>query len=385
MQRKENIRWNATGTLSGAYNKSNYTTTIKCDKVKYKYYGGCGEIELNYDDMSGNFYYNTEPFGHTIYNHKNYDMKISNKNNYLDTTVNYFSNIGDTICKECKLSDVLFNQNESENRKVEIVRSESNEIKQSELKKGLLNFSINSIFDKTRSKDNIKSLTNLIYIDFDKSHNINTINKIPELLKSLDNILFFKKSCRGNGYTAIIPYANNLCFEKVWFSLEDDFKKLGFVVDPSTKNADRVTFYSYDLDYYLNIDCEVYNKELDALKVANQIKYEKQRVIRNDIKKSNISLKNKKSYIDGLVKFLDANNLSLDNGDYSNWERIALGLISEFKENGEFYFLELSKNYNGYNKDEAIEFYQRHYDNYSEDNDVTFGTIVYLAKELGYE
>lgn len=378
-------------------NKSRYTTIIKVDKVKYKHLGSCGQIELCYDDLSGNFYYN-DRFNERKYTHKDFDMtpkgNYSHSNELLNIDVDTFNCIADVLPKQKKLIDILtLNDDEKANQLIMQIRSEKDENKQKELKKNLPNYCINATFSSTRKKDNVKALTGLLYIDIDAKDNTSIIKDVPDILRNISNVLFFKRSCRGSGYTAIVPYNTNLKIDDVWHSIDTDFKKLGIEIDKSTKNVDRVTFYSYDTDFYINDNVEIYNKCISnatspIFKVSEISKKDTQKVVANTPKCNVVNNKDSyknREYLNRLITYLNYNKKSLDNGNYAAWGKICLALISEFKEKGLYYFLMLSQNYKGFNKDETTEFYNKYLDSYSDNNDVTFATIKHYAMLIGFK
>lgn len=379
-------------------NKANYTTIIKVDKVKYKHLGSCGQIELYYDDLSGNFFYD-DRFNERTYTHTDFDMSPTyeyiRSNELLNIDVDTFSCIADVQPKSKKLIDILTLNNDAKaNEIIRQIRAEKEESKQKELKKYLPNYCINATFNNSRKKDNIKALTGLLYIDIDAKDNIGIINKVPNILKNIANVLFFKRSCRGAGYTAIVPYNTNLNIEDIWHSIDNDFKKLGIEIDKSTKNIDRVTFYSFDTDYYINQNVEIYNKtiEFKQNKVVNKNKtisidtVTDNKLInsKTDTNKQKDGYKNRE-YMSHLITYLNDNKKSLDNGNYAAWGKICLALISEFKEKGLYYFLILSQNYKDFNKDEATNFYNKYMDSYSGNNEVTFATIRHYAELIGFK
>ena len=359
---------------------NNFTTLIRVEKVKYKHLGIKGEITLKYDDRSGNFYYEEDELDYIF--GKPQPVTETSAKDYLDIDVNYFNDIKDTEPKTLNLKGLLFGNNSNRNNElVEKIRKTSDKKERQELKKGLLNFAINCRFKDSRKANNMSEKTGLIYIDIDFQDNTDIIDDIPNILKSIQNIAFYKKSCSGKGYQAIIPYSKSLDFTKVWYSIEEDFKELGVKIDSATKDISRVTFYSYDPDYYYNPNAELYTKILDKTK---EEKIKVKSVSNCKQNKCNKSTTNSE-YIKNLVAYLDANNLSLDNDDYSAWEKICLAVISEFGESGIDMFKRLSLNSDKYDEDVAEKFYTEHLGRYSDSNRVDFGTIKYYAKQIGFE
>lgn len=373
--------------------KNKYTTEIKVDKVKYKHLGGCGSIILNYDDTSGNFFID-DTFFKAIYTHKDFEMTTktiyNTSNDLLNIDVDTFYCIADVQTKQKKLIDILtLNDDVKANQLINQIRNEKDEIKQKELKKNLPNYCINATFNNTRKKDNVKALTGLLYVDIDAKDNTGIIKDVSDILRSITNVLFFKRSCRGSGYTAIIPYNCSLNINEVWSSIENDFKQLGITIDKSTKNVDRVTFYSYDTEYYINNNVEIYNKSTNndiapILKVHTNLKDDTTIVITNNTTNNKNEYKNRE-YLNKLITYLNVQHKSLDNGNYEAWGKICLALISEFKDKGLYFFLILSQNYKGFDKDEATDFYNKYLNSYSDNNDVSFATIKHYATLLGFK
>lgn len=360
-------------------NTNNFTTLIRVEKVKYKHLGIKGDITLKYDDRSGNFYYEDEL--ECIFGTPQQITEITSKD-YLDIDVNYFNGIKDIKPKKMNLKALLTGNNSKRNNElVEKIRVTSDKKERQELKKGLLNFAINCNFKESRSATNVFEKTGLIYIDIDFQDNTEIIDDIPNILKSIQNVVFYKKSCSGKGYQAIIPYCKSLDFTKVWYSIEKDFAELGIKIDPTTKDISRVTFYSYDPDYYYNPNSELYTKTLDKPK-EEKIKVKD---LSNRKQNKYIKITDNSEYIEKLISYLDANNLSLDNDNYSVWEKICLAVISEFGEEGIEIFKRLSQNSDKYDEDDTEKFYADHLNRYSDSNQVDFGTIRYYAKQIGFE
>lgn len=359
---------------------NNFTTKIRVEKVKYKHLGIKGEVTLHYDDRSGNFYYEEDELDYIF--GKPQPVTETTTKDYLDIDVNYFNDIKDTEPKTLNLKGLLFGNNSKRNNElVEKIRKASDKKESQELKQGLLNFAINCRFKGRRGANNVSEKTGLIYIDIDFKDNTDIIDDIPNILKSIQNIVFYKKSCSGKGYQAIIPYFKSLDFTKVWYSIEADFKELGIVIDSATKDISRVTFYSYDPDYYYNPNAELYIKTLDKTK-EEKIKIKSVSNCKQNRFNKNLT---NSEYIKKLIAYLDANNLSLDNDDYSAWEKICLAIISEFGESGIDIFKRLSLNSDKYDEDDTEKFYTEHLSRYSESNRVDFGTIKYYAKQIGFE
>ena len=186
-----------------------------------------------------------------------YTIESPKRLDYLETELNYFPNIADTTPQTIKFKDLITLQNKEDiKEKIEAVRKETDKKKQSELKAKLLPcVAFNARFGGTRAKDNISEYTNLLYVDIDYKDNTQIMPKVPDILKRIDNVLFYQRSAGGKGYMAIMPTDNikdASDFLSVWRAAEAEFRNMGIIIDTATKDASRVTFVSHDTDYYIN-------------------------------------------------------------------------------------------------------------------------------------
>ena len=188
-----------------------------------------------------------------------YTIEEAKQPDYMETPINYFDNIANTTPQTIKFKDLITLQaNEETKEKIEAVRKETDKRKQSELKAKLLPcVAFNARFGGTRAKDNISEYTNLLYVDIDYKDNTQIMPKVPDILKRIDNVLFYQRSAGGKGYMAIMPTDNikdASDFLSVWRAAEAEFRNMGIIIDTATKDASRVTFISSDTDYYINLN-----------------------------------------------------------------------------------------------------------------------------------
>lgn len=111
-------------------------------------------------------------------------------------------------------------------------------------------FSPNASFYGKRSSTKIKSMTGMIYLDFDEIIN-------PKELQSIPYIYAYWQSFGGLGYGALASIINLTPdnFKEVWLSLEEYFKNKGIMIDVRTKDITRQNVISYDPDLYINPAC----------------------------------------------------------------------------------------------------------------------------------
>lgn len=379
----------------------NNNTIIKVDKVKFKNYGAVGECTLGYDCNSGNYFgiddsisdFETglpdrhfEPYNFVI---PEVNYSSNNTNNLLDTEINYFASIGDTTPKQCTLNDVLLFTDKFIEQKIKVdrVRKEYNkkefDKERATIQKScLMNYTVSCTFDEKRDSKNIKNINNLICVDIDKQDNLQIINKVPDILKNLDNVLYMSKSCSGKGYFCLIPIADTTRFSEHWNSLSNDFAKMGITVDKACKDVTRVRYFSYDDDYYYNQNAVVYSR-FESLNKSNDRTEQREQKKTTKATKRDVNVKSNPNYkkVLDIIKDCKEKDIQLTD-EYADWFNIAMSLISEFGENGKDLFNQISELSNKYDKDECDEKYEEWADKYEESNDININTLFFKYKEL---
>lgn len=391
------------------FNKSDYCLTVhrdfindnvivKCDKVKFKNYGAIGELILGYNIPSGNYFgiddsisnFETglpdrhfEPYPFTIPMVNYEDTKTIN---YLDTEINYFRSISDTTPQISTLNEILFSNKFDEQKiKVDRVRKEKDKERKKVNKGSLLNYTVSCTFNDKRDSKNINTVNPLICLDIDKQDNEQVINKVHDILKDLDCVLYSSKSCSGEGYFCIIPISNINKFGEHWNSLNEDFKKMGITIDKACKDVTRVRYFSYDDDYYYNPNATVYSRLASNYKGDERTKPERDKKAVNQSKQraNKYAIKNSEEYkkLKQLYKDCKKNDINLAD-DYSNWRTIAMALISQFGEDGKELFNDFSSLSDKYKENETNDFYDELIDKYEDSNDITINSIYFLHNEL---
>lgn len=379
-------------------NKGEKISTIRIDKVKFKNYGAQAETRLLYDYASGNYYnakdsdidelfgdndnnnnnvteYIPYPFVIPDYNNNNNEEKID----WLSSKVSYFFQISDTTPKECELKEMLFDsQFITDNKhKIDRLRNEKKEDRRKSHKGCLPNFTISCTFTNKRDSKDVKSVNNLICIDIDKKDNLGIIDKVPDIIKSLDNVLYASKSCSGQGYYCIIPIEDTSRFKDHFLSLESDFIKLGITIDKACKDVTRTRFISYDDEYYYNPDAEIYKRYKSTKDKDNKEAKERVKNGNKGLKRTNNKDVDK---VKEILKDCQVNNIDITDG-YANWFNICMSLIATFGEAGKEYFHAFSKINNQYNESDTDTLFDNCLSTYEESNDYTIATLINRYKE----
>ena len=401
---KDNYKIPSAYDIAGSanfFNKSDYVlsvyrgkednyTTIKVEKVKFKSLGSQGTLYLNYDMVSGNYYdcgdvneldFETRKRIKEDYKPVLFTPPVAPVNNLLDVLdieIDAYSNITDNVCKKANLKELL--TTDKFKTQIEQLRGLEDEKEQKEFKRTLPNFTLSAVFDTTRNNKNVIKYTNLICVDIDKQDNLMDMNTIGETLKKIDNIAFFAKSCRGNGYFAIIPITNGERLKNHFRALQEDFKGLGIVLDKSCSDVTRVRYVTYDKDYYINPNPVIYTRMITETtsktkdnKTSNKpLRDTKIDVNSNDITISESDLKSLQDTVNHCNKY-NTNILE----DRDNWFKVGTALANIVGEQGRKMFHQLSNKSAKYDKEECDEKYNEMITNRGV-YDYSLGTIFHI-------
>lgn len=112
------------------------------------------------------------------------------------------------------------------------------------------------------SAKNIDKYTNILCIDIDEKDNKQTnIEEIRQKVNNLPFTLFSSKSVGGKGlYILIAVDGEKEAFIPHFKALQDEFSRIGIVIDKSCKNLNRLRVISYDTESYFNEKAEIYTK-----------------------------------------------------------------------------------------------------------------------------
>lgn len=113
------------------------------------------------------------------------------------------------------------------------------------------------------SAKNIDKYTNILCIDIDEKDNPQT--NIEEIRKKVNNLpytLYSSQSVGGKGlYCLVAVDGEEKDFIPHFKALQDEFTKIGIVIDKSCKNLNRLRVISADTAAYYNEEAEVYTKK----------------------------------------------------------------------------------------------------------------------------
>lgn len=114
-----------------------------------------------------------------------------------------------------------------------------------------------SIICQERRLSGIIKYTNILALDFD---NVSDVGCLKRQLSELNFILYAALSCSGTGVFALVKIRDSSMYKLYFDALSVFFSELGFEIDRTCSDVTRLRFVSFDTDYYLNEDSEVWDK-----------------------------------------------------------------------------------------------------------------------------
>ena len=178
----------------------------------------------------------------------------------FDTNIGYYSNVRDNVGTEISLRDFLFCNKYKE--QIEHIRSIKDEDVQKSLKKQLPLATISGTLAPIIHADNLVTHSNLLCIDIDKKDNMDVdwFDDLKYEWCNIPQILYAGHSIRGKGWFVIFHIAYPQKHEAQFEALQQDFFRVGLIIDETCKDVSRMRFISYDPEPYVNEDATLYTK-----------------------------------------------------------------------------------------------------------------------------
>lgn len=362
----------------------NNTTIIKCDKCKFSNYGQIGECEIQYDTISTNYFDTTTSVSTTTKEEDMYMTALavleqherkSKQKNVLDVSVSYFDNVFDKKGSTINLYDYLIDKDKKYYNKysaiVDSIRNAKTDEQRKELKKNSNLACITVSCETGDDKSDIKEVNNIICIDIDKKDNLTIIDRVPALVKQFNCVAYFAKSVSATGYYCLIHIKHTDMFKLHFNALQKDFADKGIVIDKSCSNVNRLRYYSYDEDAYINTNAEVYTTLLED-------KRETSITDNREIKPVNINDKS----ITEMLDYINNNKLDITN-NYQRWLSITAAIANTYGEEGRDLYHSICKYHKAYNTYECDDKYNDLLVNSLSEYGI--GTLFYTYKECKAE
>ena len=242
-------------------------------------------------------------------------------------------NADDSEIETISLAQALFS--DAWRAKVEAIRAEKNPAKQKALKDALPCFMPAGTF---RHPDNsgLIAPSGFLYadIDYKPEKGENTALGGFDLKAEIWRVPFVAYcglSCRGAGYSLLIPIADPAKYRDYYKALQVDFEKCGLTLDPACKNIGRKKFVSWDAYPYINTAARPYSYTLP----------EREHTTRETLGRE-LDATETAAKVEAVISYLEANRLDIT-ADYDTWIALLAALANTFGDAGRDYAHRLSQ------------------------------------------
>ncbi len=235
-----------------------------------------------------------------------------------------------------------------------LVDNQNNDIAKKK-KQRLPAFTVACTFSDGITSDKVLNYNSLIILDIDHI-SIHFIDELKKTLSADPHTLACFVSPSNNGLKVIVQADNRFEQHTAVFNEVKSYYEstTGIEVDPTGSNFNRLCFYSYDPNIYVNQNFKIFNTRIIMLE--------------NDIK--------------SVVELVESNGTDITNG-YKNWLKIGFALANALGEPGREYFHRISCISSQYNPDDCETQYTKclKYGG----SKTTAKTLFYLAKSNGID
>jgi hypothetical protein len=236
-----------------------------------------------------------------------------------------------------------------------------------EIKACLPCFTPSGLFSK-RSAAGLIQHSGFICLDIDGKDNPNITDwpGFRDNMMNFANVYFSALSASHKGCFVLIPIGYPDKHVKQFRAIERDLKRYGIVVDKNCSDVSRLRGLSYDPDAKINSEALTYIKVFEYNKPQRQTQERESDSGRND-------------FLD-LIHLIIKSRVDIT-AHYEDWFKIGCCLASELGNNqGRAYFHDISRQYDGYNPDDA----DSQFNNcLKSSGKVSKATLFYIADRFG--
>lgn len=272
------------------------------------------------------------------------------------------------------------------------VRKYPNKEEQSELKKKLLATTVSGLFDnrQPRGESQLLEYTHLIQVDLDLDKPYPQVYR--DKLAKLPFMVFSYISPSGRGVKGFALVNTDekhhaMAFDQVnaYVAKMLDLKKN--VTDSKVRNIKAYCYISDDPKAKVNWNASPFyvitNKESRTVNPINKSKVAESRIKGNENMKE-AEKPVKLLFLTALLRYLKktGNRLTTDN---EKWYKMSYILYGELRDEGKDFFMDICR-LDGVEHDEqeSLKQWERATQKWDESKDLTWGTLVHYAKEVGY-
>jgi len=282
--------------------------------------------------------------------------------NILHVKVSSYKNKEDLTPKPAFLDEVLSSQKQK--HLIEKIRLSTNETEQIALKLRLSCCTPScEIVENGQFKH---SGLMCVDVDFKDNNSVTNFSDFKKLLPKIENVAYCSLSARGEGYFLLIPVSNPAKHKQHFDSLKMAFARCGITIDPSCSNVNRLRFYSWDSEPYINLNAKPYTFVYSpALSV-------------NDSYPDSPSIDRVTALIDEIE-----NTVTDITGNYQQWFQIGCALANEFGEAGREFFHRVSGYSDLYENDTTDRQFTACLKGVNSSTPISINTLFHFAKQNG--
>lgn len=266
---------------------------------------------------------------------------------------------------------LTFLRSEKYRQAVETVRAEPDKDRRDDLKKRLLpGITPSGIFSE-RDEDHLVTHSGLIALDIDFKGNPYKPETIKQQVAKIANVAYCGLSASGRGLWVLVPIANPDRHKDHYQTITQDFARFGIRLDPAPANPASFRFYSYDPAAYFNFDAVLYWKLPAPESVYHAPTWTS--TTNGDTARR-------------AAQFLIETRAAVA-FCYNDYQRIAAACHFEFGTDGEGIAWDILENSPAFQVSNFRKHFAQHWRSFkrSAGGVCTGGTLVYLAKEKGFE
>jgi hypothetical protein len=290
--------------------------------------------------------------------------------NALNISVSYFKNCMD-VKHPATVNLLTFLRSEKHRQAVETVRAEPDKTRRDDLKKRLLPGITPSGTFSERDENHLVNHSGLIALDIDFKENPYKPETIKQQVAKLANVAYCGLSASGRGLWVLVPIADPDRHKDHYQAITQDFARFGIRLDPAPANPASFRFYSYDPAAFFNFDAVPYWK----LPTPEPVHHAPTWTSTTDSDTARRA-----------AQFLIETRAAVAFG-YNDYQRIAAACHFEFGTDGEGIAWDILENSPAFQVSNFKKHFAQHWRSFKRNAGgvCTGGTLVYLAKEKGFE
>ena len=179
---------------------------------------------------------------------------------FNEVKISIYRNVRDRIGAVTTLDAFL--RSEKHRAVIEKLRSVDDKDQRKELKKLLPCATVSGLFGQPRKADNLIAHSGYLCIDIDADDNpsLGDLSIVRKILENRPEVAYAGRSVSGRGWFAVVPLVYPEKHLEQFLAIEQEYARLGIVLDNSCKDVSRLRFVSFDDHAYFNPSPVPYDK-----------------------------------------------------------------------------------------------------------------------------